>query len=190
MSAFIHSVSASQKTTGSARPFIRSAREVLSKDIEILSGTYRVHKRMLDATSNSSESARPVCFIVMHESPLVKNFSSSSSNMSLIAARYYNHLEGQLQQLSTNADPDAAIDRGAVSSAIEVLAELKNRDLAPPALSWHGGDAVVMLWALGDTTYAITVTDDEVGYTVRRNRKTLKLADSISLAQFKLEDLR
>jgi hypothetical protein len=47
-----------------------------------------------------------------------------------------------------------------------------------------------MLWSAEDTTFAITVTDDEWGYVARRAGKQLRIADSIKLDRLALPDLR
>ena len=150
---------------------------------------FRIHKTMVH-NSVAPVTAIPIIYIrtpLTHERP---SYNSSQSNISAAALSHYEHVERSLSQLSQDPEGQRRVEEGAVSSALAVVAELKKRDIAPPELSWHGGDAIVMLWALGDTTYAITVTDGEVGYVVRRNRKALKIADSITLRTFQLEDLR
>ena len=158
-------------------------------DFENFVGTFSTHKKIVAESASGAESARLLIYIKM---PNVYTFSTinSSGNVLGLVGEYYEKIEGQLQKLSETDDEEEAVEKGAVNSALALVDQLKQHNLAPPALSWHGGDAVVMLWALGDTTYAITVTDGEVGYVVRRNRKAIRMADSIKLGTFKLADLR
>jgi hypothetical protein len=116
--------------------------------------------------------------------------SSASSNITASAAAYYDRIQEQLDSLLAANEEEEIVEKGAAKSALTIVNQLRELRLAPPELSWHGGDAVVMLWALGDTTYAITVTDGELGYVVRQNRKPIRIADSISINAFRLEDLR
>jgi hypothetical protein len=158
-------------------------------DFENFAGNFATHKKIVAESASNAESARPLIYIKM---PNVHTFSSVNSSGNLLGSvsEYYEKIEGQLQKLNETDDEDEAVEKGAISSALALVDQLKQHNLAPPALSWHGGDAVVMLWALGDTTYAITVTEGEVGYVVRRNRKAIRMADSIKLGAFKLADLR
>ncbi|MEG8054679.1 hypothetical protein QP185_18320 [Sphingomonas aerolata] len=80
---------------------------------------------------------------------------------------------------------DAAID-----TAQEILNALQRSNYAPPELSWHGGDAVVMLWSVGDMTYAITVTDGEWEYVARRGHRQLRIEDSLKVDRFAIGDMR
>jgi len=84
---------------------------------------------------------------------------------------------------------DTTFEIGAAETARKLLHELQAAKLPPPEITWHGGDAVVMLWALKHTTYAITVTDGEFGYVVRRDRKAIKMVDSIAIGQFNVAQL-
>lgn len=102
---------------------------------------------------------------------------------------HYDRISRQIASLVSD-EADAIVEAGAVNSALNVLRQLRQNSYAPPEISWHSGDAVVMLWKLGDTTYAMTITDGELGYVVRRNRKSIRMDDSISLTSFRLEDLR
>lgn len=157
-------------------------------DIENLVGNFLTHKRMISASASAIETASPVYYIMYPKFENELNYSSSKSLLSSVSD-YYINIENQLSLLAA-PDSDEIVEKGAVESALALVTQLKSHNLAPPALSWHGGDAVVMLWALGDTTYAITVTEGELGYVVRRNRKPIRMADSIKLDTFKLADLR
>lgn len=150
---------------------------------------YIIHKEMIQSSIPSVE-ATPLVYV---RTPMLRtrsSYNSAESNVTASALSYYQKVENSLKELGEDSDEDHRVEKGAVSSALSVVAELRRRDIAPPELSWHGGDAVVMLWALGDTTCAITVTDGEVGYVVRRNKRAVKIADSLALSTFKLEDMR
>ncbi|MGQ2940284.1 MULTISPECIES: hypothetical protein [Sphingomonadaceae] len=115
---------------------------------------------------------------------------NSSSSIISMASEFYCRIETQLESMLQASPDDIEVEHGAISTAITLVDQLKQFNIAPPALSWHGGDAVVMLWALGSTTYAITVTEGEIGYVVRRDRKAVRMEHSIQLESFKLADLR
>jgi len=142
---------------------------------------------MILDSSSGNENIRP---LYMVRTPQITGSLSVNSSANLIstARKYYSAIEQQLNELAQ--DEDEGIEKGAVDTALVVLNRLISKNLAPPALSWHGGDAVVMIWALGDTTYAITITDGEIGYVVRRKREAVDMGDSISLNKFILSDLR
>jgi hypothetical protein len=108
------------------------------------------------------------------------------------ADTFYRRAEEQLGALrgQTDEDGDELVESGALDTASEILSQLRTLDYAPPELSWHGGDAVVMLWAAEDTTFAITVTDDEWGYVLRRSGQQLRIADSLKFNRLALQDLR
>jgi hypothetical protein len=158
-------------------------------DFENFVGNFATHKKILAESASNAEISRPLIYIKMPNSYAFSSVNSSGNILSSVSD-YYEKIEGQLQKLTETEDEDEVVEKGAVNSALTLVDQLKQHNLAPPALSWHGGDAVVMLWALGDTTYAITVTEGEVGYVVRRNRKAIRMADSIKLGAFKLADLR
>ncbi len=154
---------------------------------------YYIHRKMITEAASTSPGIRALWYMQFSggdepktDVPAVNSSRSLASSVS----EYYSEIESQLELLAQADDPDDAIEPGAVSSASQVVHKLRSNNLAPPSLSWHGGDAVVMLWALGDTTLAITVTDGEVGYVVRRDRKLVRLADSIRVDTFMLPDLR
>lgn len=152
---------------------------------------YGVHKDIVSASSAAPETVSMVYYLRAARPARIPSESSSSVHITAEARRYYQEVEARLEELgnSTDGRPEV-VEKGAVSTALAVVRHLKDRELAPPELSWHGGDAVVMLWALGSTTYAITVTDGEIGYVVRQNKKSIRMEDSIAIESFKLEDLR
>lgn len=144
------------------------------------------HAAMLSATGFADWALVPTKFVKFVVEPAPSN-SSSRLSVATAAAEYYDGLEGQLADLEHAAQlPDAPVERGAVNSAMTLVKELRRLDYAPPELTWHGGDSIVMLWAFGSTTCAITVTDGEVGYVIRRDRKRLRMRDSIKLEDFKV----
>ncbi len=156
-------------------------------DIEMFTSNYRTHESMVRQNASVPETVQPIRY-VRFQHPLGTT-ANSSFNVSATVRDYYDKIERQLLELSKAKDDVHSVEEGAVQSALSVIDQLKKYQLAPPELSWHGGDAVVMLWSLSDTTYAITVTDGELGYVVRRNRKAIKIADSISLNAFRLRDM-
>lgn len=150
----------------------------------------RFHKSLIGNGAGVA-SLKSIC--VFRLDPSLKNAvsaASSSSNATVLAAEHYERINSQLTELVEADDNEAPVEKGAVASALTLINKLKDHRLAPPAISWHGGDAIVMLWALGSATYAITVTEGELGYVVRENRKAIRKGDSISINAFRLEDLR
>lgn len=144
------------------------------------------HAAMLDAAGYADWSLAPTKFVKFVVEPAPSS-SSSRQPIASAAAEYYDSLEGQLVELEQATElPDAPIEKGAITSAMSLVKELRRLHYAPPELTWHGGDTVVMLWAFGSTTCAITVTDGEVGYVIRRDRKRLRMRDSIKLEDFKI----
>lgn len=157
-------------------------------NIENFAGQFAIPRRMFRESASTAETAKPLDY--HRPSQGRPPPANSSKSLSASVSEYYAKIENQLSRLSKPDEVDDGVEEGAVSSAIAVVEQLKQSNLAPPALSWHGGDAVVMLWALGDITYAITVTEGEVGYVVRQNKKAIRMADSIQLKAFRLSDLR
>lgn len=144
------------------------------------------HAAMLDATGYADWALAPIKYVKVVVEPTPSN-SSSRQPVATAAAEYYDGLEGQLVELERAAQlPDAPVEKGAITSAMTLVKELRRLNYAPPELTWNGGDTVVMLWAFGSTTCAITVTDGEVGYVIRRDRKRLRIRDSIKLEDFKV----
>jgi hypothetical protein len=138
-----------------------------------------VHQAMLVACGSDS-SAEPL-YYVRSPMPAIYAADSSSQNVRSMFADDYQKVERQLDKLLNAAGDERVVEEGAVRSAMTVLKHLKYRQYAPPKLTWHGGDAVVMLWALASTVYAFTVTDGEIGYVVRRGQHAVAMDDSISI---------
>lgn len=165
---------------------------VRSELYSAFSSDYHLHDRLLKADGLDSKSA----FLVYYMRPAIferqPSFNSSFSHFNAENAKAYDEAERRLLDLKETVDEDGdpVVEEGAIDSAIQVLGHLYARDVSPPALTWHGGDAVVMLWALGSTTWAMTITDGEAGYVVRKNQRTARLAHSLPLDSFRLEDLR
>ncbi len=158
---------------------------------DILTSDYRLHKRLLSGLGDDASSFRPN-FYVRYSAYDNSLSSNSSSSMEAVARSYYDRAENTLASLfdATDEDGDPVVEKGAIETATSILGQLQTLEYAPPELSWHGGDAVVMLWANTDTTFAITVTEGEWGYVARREGKLIKLAHSIKLSALALEDLR
>ena len=150
---------------------------------------YRVHKALVSSNVDG-ETTVPLVYYRKRLPTVELGVNSSQSNVTSAALAHYAKVEQSLSDLASDQIDEQRVEKGAIDSALSLVAQLRSRQIAPPELSWHGGDAVVMLWALGDTTFAITVTDGEVGYVVRRNRKAVKIVDSLSLTTFRLEDMR
>lgn len=156
-------------------------------NVSNFAGSFVAHKAMMAATGADAPEAKLMYYMYVPEAAPTAN---SARSIKALSSEYYRKIERQLAHLSDNPDEDDSVEQGAIDTALAVVRQLEGHELAPPALSWHGGDAVVMLWALGDTTYAITVTDGELGYVVRRNRKSIRSVHSVQLKSFKLMDLR
>ena len=152
----------------------------------------KTHHHLLDMSSNWTDETTPLYY--MRVPARSRRHVENSSNLVSISERltYFEQVENQLNELvgEEDASGDCVVEQGAIDTALVVVRELKNHNYAPPEITWHGGDAVVMLWGLGETTYAVTVTEGEVGYVVRRNKKAIKTVDSLSVDRFRLEDLR
>ncbi|MEG3169926.1 hypothetical protein U1737_17175 [Sphingomonas sp. LB3N6] len=169
----------------------KNSSSALQSAADIFTADYRVHKSILTGSAITSEAFEPRCYLRF--TPIDRRLTTSSSDsMMATAETFYRRAEEQLGalRLQTDEDGDALVESGALDTATEILGQLKTLDYAPPELSWHGGDAVVMLWAAEDATFAITVTDDEWGYVLRRGGKQLRIADSIKLTRLALQDLR
>jgi hypothetical protein len=169
----------------------RSSSSTLQSATEIFSADYRVHKSVLTSSALTKEAFEPRCYLRF--TPIDQRLANSSSNSMLATAdTFYRRAEEQLGALrgQTDEDGDELVESGALDTASDILNQLRTLDYAPPELSWHGGDAVVMLWAAEDTTFAITVTDDEWGYVLRRSGQQLRIADSLKFNRLALQDLR
>lgn len=109
----------------------------------------------------------------------IKPSDSSSSGLGLVALQEYSRLFEKLSDFGEKGSSFQVVEQGAVETAERLLHELIEFNRCPPMLSWHGGDAIVFIWTLGQKTEAVTVTDEEIGYVVRENKKNIKLLDSI-----------
>jgi len=160
-------------------------------DVDIITSDYRLHKSMLTKSGTSSEIAQPYCYVRVSGAPSQTTPNSAFSMLSL-ADTYYAKAAHQLSDLRDATDDfgDELMEDAAIDTAQEILNALQRSNYAPPELSWHGGDAVVMLWAVGDMTYAITVTDGEWGYVARRGHRQLRIEDSLKVDRFAIGDMR
>lgn len=177
--------------TGMSMPISIKASDNLTDVEDLITSDYRLHKRMLSSAASAARAYEPRCYLrLAYADRMIA--PSSSSSMHYIADAFYQRAQHQLSALhnETDEDGDPVVEEGALQTASHLLRQLQRFDYAPPELSWHGGDAVVMLWAAGETTFALTVTDGEWGYVVQRGREQLRLADSISVDRLALEDLR
>lgn len=153
---------------------------------------HRLHSSMLRRAGVAVGSQRIMYHIRASTVSTQPSGNSTEAKVSPYSADYYSQLAERLTGLKseTDDDGDRVVEAGAIETAIDLVQRLQNKGYSPPKVTWHGGDAVVMMWALGDTTYAITATDGQMGYVVRRQKQTLRIVDSISPLQFRLEDLR
>lgn len=104
---------------------------------------------------------------------------SSSVGLGWFAVQEYGRLFEKLADFGPQGSRADTVEAGAVKTASKLLGELKSANVYPPLLSWHGGDAIVLIWTLGQKTEAVTVTDEEIGYVLRENMKNIKLLDSV-----------
>lgn len=146
-----------------------------------------LHHRMLTSSSGGVHGMYPKYYMRISRDKRVTLDSSLSNSGS--SSLFYGQIESKLKELSEGPAKEGEFEAGAIDTARVLLRELQAADLPAPELSWHGGDAVVMLWALMHTTYAITITDGEIGYVVRQDKKTVKLRDSISIDNFQVSQL-
>lgn len=142
------------------------------------------HQRLLNHFS--IEAAHPVLYATFtsQEEPSIS--VNSSNNTTISFKKYYDNILDQLDRLSESEDGEPEVEAAAVNSAKYITYYLRHKQHPPPALSWHGGDAVVMIWSISEVTYAVTVTDGEFGYVVRCNKKLIKYEDSRPIKSFKL----
>jgi hypothetical protein len=104
---------------------------------------------------------------------------------------YYDEIDHQLNQLESVADqPEPPVEKGAIITAKEIIRQLRNTRFAPPQITWQGGDSIVMIWAFNSMTWAVTITEGDVGYVVRRDRKQIRIRDSIAIEDFKMLDVK
>jgi len=169
---------------GEGHPPLNAPTSSSGSELATLERTFKIHSALMLESATPTEIAGPICYI------RVQKTENSSSSLSKVVDECYDRVERQLVSLSAWQGPGAPVEIGAIRSAIDIIHALKFYQIAPPEISWHGGDAVVMLWSLGETTYAITVTDGEFGYVVRRNRRALKMGDSIPTKSIVLKAFR
>jgi len=136
---------------------------------------------MLSSVTASASEFEPLLFIKTRPQPR-QTAGSSLKKGGEAFRKKYTELAGQLKELETKERNDELVEAGAVHTAAIVIEEFSRRDLAPPELSWIGSEAIIMLWILGETKYALTVTDGELGYVVRAKGKTLRTAHSIPVS--------
>lgn len=167
--------------------YLSNESSIRSQGVELLTSHYRLHKMMLQDSGASPSTAFPLSYVHLHKPLRTVLSGNSAAAMPAVALESYREMEEELSEL---LDSESVEEGGAARSALVVVDHLKRRLMAPPELAWQGDDAVVMLWALGTSTFALTITDGELGYVVRKNRKAIKMRDSIKLDAFRLEDLR
>ena len=145
------------------------------------------HRNLL--SNLTSEPATPI--IIIHLPKTERTISSSEYGYRPVIEAQYRKIDRELTQLAEDVrQGEVNLEPGAIESAKAVVEQLKRHELAPPELSWLGGDAVLMLWALGNTSYALTITDGEVGYVARRPRETIRRRSNIKLQDFDFLRLR
>lgn len=167
---------------------------VLSYDINQISGSPNFsytksindHWKLLSSVTPDARLAEPVLFIKAKSKPR-ETAGGSFHKQSDAVRKRYGELSSYLKGLE--GLPSEDLDSGSISTAVAVLDHLSNRQIAPPELSWVGAEAIVMLWALGQTKYALTVTEGELGYVVRANGKTLRKDHDIALTDFDVRQL-
>lgn len=89
----------------------------------------------------------------------------------------YRDLFQTLDKLEVGEDPEEQVEKGAVLSAKRLVSAFLIGKWPAPTMAWHGGDAVVLYWTVGDTTFLFTVTDGEVSYSERRGRSIARRSD-------------
>jgi hypothetical protein len=150
------------------------------------------HKSLLNSSSDGPVESRPLVYIRTQQTSKSSSANSANSNRSILSDRHYDEAAQQLSDLRSEIDEDGdpIVEDGAINTALSLLNRFRRADYAPPLMSWHGGDAVVMLWTVGNDTLAITITNGEMGYIVRRNFKQIERHDSINPEAYRLEGLR
>lgn len=129
---------------------------------------------------------------VKYTSESAYNISSSSGDsLRFFTEKYYESIAQKLSEIECiENSAEAPVDVGAIRSAKRLLTTLKQSNLAPPGIAFQGGEAVVLMWAFNSIAWAITVTDGECGYVIRRDRKLLKMRDSIKIEKFNLIEMK
>ncbi len=150
-----------------------------------------VHGNMMDRSGIDARPSLPIYYMRLSSPPPPVALNSIDSPINKLAESYYNAVNAQLGELrELSGTEDEVIEKGAIDTALTVLDSLHQHHLAPPEIAYHGGDAVVMLWGLGSSTYAITITDGEVGWVLRRDQRQISSRDSVRVTDFKLVDMR
>lgn len=137
------------------------------------------HYGMLSNVTPNADDVYPLLFIKSKPS---SRYSSGTSIGTINEASQlkYEQLNNQLAELR-QLETEDGIESGAIQTASNVIRELIKSEIAPPELSWMGSEAIIMLWMLGRTKYALTVTDGEVGYVVRAEGKTVRRQHGLSV---------
>ena len=102
-----------------------------------------------------------------------------NSYLTAEAVDRYRALFGKLELLKN--DPEEGLEAGAVDTGRRVLTMMLLAKWSPPQLSWHGGDAVVFFWTVGDAAHAVTVVDGELGYLEQRGNIIVRSRDSVPI---------
>lgn len=155
---------------------------------ENFSTDHALHKRLVHSGVDSSFPVVPLFYYRMSsydDAPVARANSVAGS----LSSPVYSQIEDQLEALRSS-DDELKIEQGAIDTALTVLRLLKSNDIIPPLVAPQGDDAVVMLWSIRNATYAITITDGELGYIVRQQRRELKKKDSIKIDKFSLPALQ
>jgi len=157
-------------------------------DVSIITSDYRLHKSLINSSVIEDPGLNLSCYVRFSSAHVVTSPNSATS-LSALADTYYARAAGQISQLRGATDDwgDQLMEDAAIDTAEAILGNLKRANYAPPEVSWHGGDAVVMLWTAADMTFAITVTDGEWGYVARKAGKQIREDDSLKVERFMLE---
>ncbi len=147
-----------------------------------------VHRQLLAGFASATIMRRPLAYIP--NLPFIEPSPGTSLYENDAAKKRYREIDHELNALRDETDDDGAVEPAAIETARAVVRQLSNRSLAPPELSRLSSEAVAMLWAIGNTRYALTVTDGEVGYVVRSFTTTLKKKSNIKVHQFDIRSIR
>ena len=160
-----------------------------AEELRRLSKFYKLHGALVHRVASAAENATPLCYINV---PNVRRFTASSEAIDMTAAvvEGYRRVEERIAALASIEQEEGGVEKAATDTAVQVVGYLRQKNVAPPEVTSSGDDAVVMIWKMGEMTYAISVTDGELGFVVRQSRKTLKLVDSIRVSSFLLADMR
>jgi hypothetical protein len=70
-----------------------------------------------------------------------------------------------------------------IYSAEYIIEHIKNHTQWPCPSLVPMDDYLIFLWLINKVTYAISITDDEFGYVIRRDKKEVAFKDSIPLVK-------